>query len=212
MLGQALRRSGAASRLLSPCGPSSSSALAQQLAQQLQQQAGFAKKGGETVDSRLQKVLKMLEPREVEDIEISEEDYAEGVRRCGRRRRRRQRRCPKLSLCSLAGSAGACRGTATFPVERWVMVHSASLLRLCATWLSYVLLLPGVCRAKEYSRLKMKEHREWQVSACFWQSRGVEKLADKKGSRLVQHTPCRGRSLRHTARDAALPPCAPHFG
>ncbi len=82
MLGQALRRSGAASRLLSQCIPSSSSAPVQQLAQQLQQQAGFAKKGGETVDSRLQKVLKMLEPREVEEIEISAEDYAEGVRRC----------------------------------------------------------------------------------------------------------------------------------
>ncbi|KAI7841899.1 hypothetical protein COHA_004428 [Chlorella ohadii] len=81
MLGQALRRSGAASRLLSQCIPSSSSAPVQQLAQQLQQQAGFAKKGGETVDSRLQKVLKMLEPREVEEIEISAEDYAEGVRR-----------------------------------------------------------------------------------------------------------------------------------
>lgn len=92
MLGQALRRSGAASRLLSQCGPSSSSAPAQQLAQQRQQQAGFAKKGGESVDSRLQKVLKMLEPREVEDIEISEEDYAEGVRRCALRRRRRRRR------------------------------------------------------------------------------------------------------------------------
>lgn len=110
MLGQALRRSGTASRLLSQCGPSSSSAPAQQLAQQLQQQAGFAKKGGETVDSRLQKVLKMLEPREIEDIEISEEDYAEGLRRCARRRRRQWRQVPlsRAELACLQAEPSAC--------------------------------------------------------------------------------------------------------
>lgn len=86
MLGQALRSSGAASRLLAQCVPASSSAPAQQLGQQLQQQAGFAKKGGESVDSRLQKVLKMLEPREVEKVELSEEDYAEAMQRCAGRR------------------------------------------------------------------------------------------------------------------------------
>lgn len=73
----ALRRSGAAARLLARCEPSSVVALQQQLGQR----AGYAKKG-ESVDSRLQKVLKMLEPREVEEVELSKEDYEEGVRRC----------------------------------------------------------------------------------------------------------------------------------
>lgn len=52
------------------------------LQQQLQQQAGFAKKA-ESVDGRLQRVLRMLEPQDVEQVEVSEEDYREGMRRCG---------------------------------------------------------------------------------------------------------------------------------
>lgn len=71
----ALRRL-AAGRLLARCdAPSLAGASAQ-----LQQQAGFAKKG-ESVDTRLQKVLKMLEPREVEEVELSKEDYEEAMRR-----------------------------------------------------------------------------------------------------------------------------------
>lgn len=60
-------------------GIASSSSLCA-LAQQLHQTAGFAKKA-ESVDGRLQKVLKVLEPRKVEKVEVSEEDYQEAMRR-----------------------------------------------------------------------------------------------------------------------------------
>ena len=74
-----------AGRLLAQLESSSSSIAASSricaLQQQLQQQAGFAKRA-ETVDGRLQRVMKMLEPQEVEKIEVSDEDYAEGMRRC----------------------------------------------------------------------------------------------------------------------------------
>ncbi|KAI3435926.1 hypothetical protein D9Q98_001984 [Chlorella vulgaris] len=71
---QCLRRA-AACRLLSQW-PTSSSSTSVAL-----QHAGFAKRSGESADSKLNKVLKMLEPREVEQVDISEEDYAEGMRR-----------------------------------------------------------------------------------------------------------------------------------
>ena len=72
---QALRRV-AASRLLAQWETSGCCGSLQPL----QQQAGFAKKS-ESVDTRLQQVLKMLEPQEVEKEELSEEDYQEGLRR-----------------------------------------------------------------------------------------------------------------------------------
>ena len=49
--------------------------------QQLQQAAPFAKKSGESVDGKLQRVLKMLEPVDIEDVPVSEEEYQEGMRR-----------------------------------------------------------------------------------------------------------------------------------
>ena len=81
---QALRRA-AGSRLLAQweCGSASGSSISCGGAlQQLQQQAGFAKKT-ESMDSRLQKVLRMLEPQEVEQVEVSDEDFQEGMQRCG---------------------------------------------------------------------------------------------------------------------------------
>ncbi|KAL4458571.1 hypothetical protein ABPG75_013436 [Micractinium tetrahymenae] len=68
-------------------GMASSSSMCA-LAQQLQQTAGFAKKT-ESVDGRLQKVMRMLESQEVETVEVSEEDYLEGMRRAKEYSRRK---------------------------------------------------------------------------------------------------------------------------
>lgn len=62
-------------------GITSSSSSMCALPQQLQHTAGFAKKSESTVDGRLQKVLKALERQEVEAVQVSEEDYLEGMRR-----------------------------------------------------------------------------------------------------------------------------------
>ena len=81
---QSLRRA-ACSRLLAQWQGSSvggSSLACGGALQQLQQQAGFAKKS-ESMDSRLQRVLRMLEPQEVTKVEVSEEDFQEATRRCG---------------------------------------------------------------------------------------------------------------------------------
>lgn len=113
--------------------------------QQLQQQAGFAKKG-ESVDNRLQRVMKMLEPRQVEQVELSEEDYQEGMRRCVRRagvggvgRRRR----------AAAATGGTCR-------LQHLLLQPADSHYCCTS-------PPCPRRHKEYSRKKMAEHRAWQA-------------------------------------------------
>ena len=107
---QALRRA-AASRLLAQwegSGASGSSISCGGALQQLQQQAGFAKKS-ESMDSRLQRVLRMLEPREVEKVELSDEDFQEGEQRCGtewqgcRRRRPPPARPPARLLWQASG-------------------------------------------------------------------------------------------------------------
>lgn len=80
MLRQAVARGVLAQLEGCSSGITSSSSLCA-LAQQLQQTVGFAKKT-ESVDGRLQRVLKALEPQEVETVQVSEEDYLEGMRRC----------------------------------------------------------------------------------------------------------------------------------
>ncbi|PSC71383.1 hypothetical protein C2E20_5334 [Micractinium conductrix] len=81
---QALRQAAtsrlAAAAACSSCQPVASSWIA--AAQQLQQAAGYAKKsGGESMDNRLKSVLSMLEPRDVDEVELSPEDHADATRR-----------------------------------------------------------------------------------------------------------------------------------
>lgn len=95
---QAVRRA-AAARFTAPWDASSCGAVITQL----QQQAGFAKRAGEGVDAKLQKVLKMLQPKDIEDVQLSEEDYQEGMRRCAQQRRRRC--CSRLVQQSAGASS-----------------------------------------------------------------------------------------------------------
>lgn len=93
----AVARRVAAARLLAQLEPSSVAALQRQPGQQA---AGYAKKD-ERADNRVQNVLKMLEPRQVEEIELSKEDYEEGMRRCEAGRPPQAAERPSLLLLSM---------------------------------------------------------------------------------------------------------------
>jgi seryl-tRNA synthetase len=133
---QAFRRA-AAARLTTPWDTSSCDAVINQL----QQQASYAKRAGEAVDAKLQKVLKMMQPREIEEVQMSEEDYQEGMRRCAQQLDRRR----------IAAAAASLRVVLVLPGARK------------CTCLTHGDLLGCYCRHKEYSRMKMKEHRAWQA-------------------------------------------------
>lgn len=78
----------------------------------LQQLAGFAKKSSKDEtggDSRMQKLLRALEPAAVEDLQLSPEDAAEAERRCACE----STACKQWRLLWLAGwrvGGRQCRG------------------------------------------------------------------------------------------------------
>lgn len=146
----ALRRGAAASRLLAHCEPLSSSSKSGVLQQPLEQRAGYAKKGGESVDSRLQKVLKMLEPRQVEEVQLSPEDHAEAMRRCGGQAVAVERR---LREGALLCSPACLRGVAC-PCCVWSLPCAGCRPTCCNL---------RARRAKDYSRRRMQAHRAWQA-------------------------------------------------
>ena len=153
-------------------------------AQQLQQAAGYAKKsGGESMDNRLKSVLSMLEPRDVDEVELSPEDHADATRRCAGVQAAAAvaataygwRRLPGPLCCVWP----ACRlRSHASRLCSWIHDSPGAAIRHASHRGGSVALAclaadarphaptppsPLVYRAKEYSRLKMAAHRAWQA-------------------------------------------------